>query len=162
MYIYICIYVYVYMYMCIYIDIYIHTYIYTYIYIYTVCTCTQTDPTRARGFNRHPFIYIYVCKGIHLYFDTRTSERHRDARVGVRFMGGCARVCARVGCICLRVRSPLRMHRCVCHAHAGVCVCMRGDFPWLRRVRPHVCPLSSGGHGRTCARCAAGKSPPRR
>jgi hypothetical protein len=53
------------------------------------------------------------------------------------------------GCICLRVQSPLRMHRCVYHAHARVCACMRGDFLWLRPVRPHVCPLSRGGRGRT-------------
>jgi hypothetical protein len=28
-----------------------------------------------------------------------------------------------------------------------VCACLRGDFPWLRPVRPHVGPLSRGGRG---------------
>ncbi len=51
------------------------------------------------------------------------------------------------GCICLRVQSPLRTHRCVHHAHACVCACMHGDFLWLRPVRPHVRPSSPGGRG---------------
>ena len=46
--------------------------------------CAQTDATRARGFNRHPFIYIYLCEGIHLYLDTSASERPRGTHVGVR------------------------------------------------------------------------------
>jgi hypothetical protein len=52
-----------------------------------------------------------------------------------------------LGCICLRVQSPLRTHRCAYHAHAGACAYMRGDFPWLRPVHPHVRPLSRGGCG---------------
>jgi hypothetical protein len=62
-----------------------------------------------------------------------------------------------LGCICLRVQSPLRMHRCVYHAHAGVCACMRGDFLWLRPVRPHVCPSLRGGRG-PHARAVRGRS----
>jgi hypothetical protein len=27
----------------------------------SICECTQTYATFARGFNRHPFIHIYVC-----------------------------------------------------------------------------------------------------
>jgi hypothetical protein len=55
-----------------------------------------------------------------------------------------------LGCICLRVQSALRTHRCAYHAHVGACPCMRGDFAWLRprssprlplvarRARPHA------------------------
>jgi hypothetical protein len=57
--------------------------------------------------------------------------------------GGCARVVD----ICLNVQSPFRMHRCVHHAHAGVCACMRGHFLWLRPVRPRVRPSLRGGRG---------------
>jgi hypothetical protein len=42
------------------------------------------------------------------------------------------------GCICLRVQSPLRTHRCAyhAHAHARVRACV-ATFPWLR---PGSCP----------------------
>ncbi len=63
--------------------------------------------------------------------------------------GGCARGCARVGCICLGVQSPFRMHRCAYHVQACVCVCVQcvAPFLWLRPVRPHICSLLRGGRG---------------
>jgi hypothetical protein len=72
-----------------------------------------------------------------------------EARVWACGCGGCARV----GCICLRVQSPLRMHRCVYHAHAGVRACMRGLLSMaLARSSPRP-PIAL----RCCARrCRAG------
>jgi hypothetical protein len=34
----------------------------------------------------HSSIYMGVCMDIYLYLDTRTSERHRGARVGVHLL----------------------------------------------------------------------------
>ncbi len=53
-----------------------------------------------------------------------------------------------MGCISLRVQSPLRMHRCVHHAHACVCACN----PWRlsiasARFAPKVRRWSRGGCG---------------
>ncbi len=103
-----------------------------------------------------------MCMDIRLYLDTCTSERHRGARVGVRLR----RVRARVRPC--RVASASGYHRRserigVPITRMLVCVrAMRGDFPWLRPVRPHVRPSSRGGRGRTRARCAAGPSTARR
>ena len=61
---------------------------------------------------------MYTCVGIHLYLAT-VLRSGIGTRVRACVRGGCARGRARVGCICLRVQAPLRMHRCVYHAHAG-------------------------------------------
>jgi hypothetical protein len=52
-----------------------------------------------------------------------------ETRVWACACGGTARGCARVGCLPSGTR-------CVYHVHAGVCACMRGEFRWLRPVRP--------------------------
>jgi hypothetical protein len=41
--------------------------------------------------------------------------------------------------------SDICMFIGILYAHAGVCACMRGEFPWLRPVRPHVFPWLRGG-----------------
>jgi hypothetical protein len=61
-----------------------------------------------------------------MYFGA--ASRHACGRA---FAAGARAGTPALGCICLRVRSPLRMHRCVYHVGAGVCA-MRGDFLWLR------------------------------
>ena len=128
----------------------------------SICMCTQADDTCIDGFTGiqcHPLIDVYIHVCVHLsIFRSMYLERPRATRVGVRLCG-CARGCARVRCIWLRVRSPFRMHRCVYHVHAAVCAGMRGHLLWIREpVRTHVCPLC----GRTRVLCAAGPSTPRR
>ncbi len=104
----------------------------------------------------HSSLYIWVCMDIHPYLDTCTSERHRDARVGVRLR---------------RVRAPVRprgLHQPqgavtapnapVCLSRACGCLCVHARS----LCRPHVLPLLRGGRGRTRARCAAGPSSPQR
>jgi hypothetical protein len=56
--------------------------------------------------------------------------------------GGRARGCERMGCMSLRVQSPLRTHLCV-YVRACGCVfraCVV-SFPWLRPVRPPRLPI---------------------
>jgi hypothetical protein len=87
----------------------------------------------------HRNIYINVCGHPSIF-------RYTYFGAAPSVCGGCARGCARVVCICLRVQSPLP-NAPVCLSRACVCACMRGDFLWLRPVRPHVRPLFRGGRG---------------
>ena len=127
------------------------------------CACARGQMTRVSMGARESSavhrsnIYLHVC--VHpSIFRHMCSERPRATRAGVRLCG-CARGCARARCLCRRVRSPFRMHRCVYHAHAGVCAGTRGHVLWIRGpVRTHGRAFC----GRTRARCTAGTSPPRR
>jgi hypothetical protein len=109
----------------------------------SICRCTR-HAYRWVHVDQLPSIHldIYVRMDVYVYLDTCTSERHRGALASARLCG-CARGRARVGCICLRVQSPLRMHRCVYHARAGVCACLQCDVLWIRPFDP------------TSARCCA-------
>ncbi len=107
----------------------------------------------ALGFNRHLFVY----RDIHLsVYGHPSIMRYMNLWIGIETRvpacgcGGCARGGARVECICLRVQSPLRMHRCVYHAHALNRVCIhawRLSMALNQPVRPHDCPLVRGGRG---------------
>jgi hypothetical protein len=129
-----------------------------------VCVPKQIGIGGCTCISRHPFSQIYVCVHghppifRHMYFAAASRRAcgravAADARAGARALG----------CICLRVQSPLRMHRCVYHGRKHmrrmrVCVRpMRGDFLRLRPVRPHVRPSSRGGRG-PHARAVRGRS----
>ncbi len=63
---------------------------------------------------------------------------------------------ARAGCICVRVQSQFRMHRCVCHAHAGVhawslCMASARLTPHSSVVACRARPHASAVHGRYIA-----------
>jgi hypothetical protein len=60
---------------------------------------------------------------MYLYLDTRTSERRRGARVGVRLLRARARVRPRRAASASRYNRRSRMHRCAYQAHKRVCAC---------------------------------------
>jgi hypothetical protein len=71
-----------------------------------------------------------------LYFGA--ASRHACGRA---FAAGARAGAPALGCICVRVISPLRKHRWAYHVCAGGCACKRGHFLWLRPVRPPHLPI---------------------
>ncbi len=87
------------------------------------------------------YIYVHGHPSIFRCVYFGAASRHACGRA---FAAG-----ARAGapaCICFRVQSPFRMHRCAYHVHAGVCARMRGDFLWICPFEPmpvNCCPAGA-------------------
>ncbi len=127
-----------------------------------VCVPKQIGIGGCTCISRHPFSQIYNVHGHSSIFRYMKLRSGVETRVWACGCGGCARVHPRWAASASGYsRRSERVG--VSITHMRVCVrAMRGDFLWLRPVRPRVCPLLRSRRGRTRARCAAGTSPPRR
>jgi hypothetical protein len=110
----------------------------------SICACTQTDATRARGFNRHPFIYIYMSVYGHL-------SKFRHMYFGAASRRACGRAFA-AAAPAWAASALAYNHRSECtgvsitRLRVCVCACVT-SFAWLRPFRPHGCPSVRGGRG---------------
>ncbi len=85
-----------------------------------VCVCARADVV-------WPSVQMCVCIDARVHGQLSTF---RYVYFGAASRRACERAVAAdaragapaLGCICLSVQSPLRMHRCACHAHAGACL----------------------------------------
>jgi hypothetical protein len=173
------VYVYIYLYIYIYNDVYIPvmylfcTYVHACMWVCTdtLCTqvsmrvCAQADATRIDACTcilRHRFSEIYNVHG-HPSIFRRMYFGAASRRACARAVAAGARAGApALGCICLRVQSPLRTHRCAYHACGCVFRACAVTFHGFGPFAPTSAHRRAAGAGRTRARCVAGGSPPRR
>jgi hypothetical protein len=92
----------------------------------SICVCSQTTRidwcTWIQSPCVHLNLYVYGHPSMFRFMHFGAPSRRTCGRA---FAAGARAGAPALGCICLRVQSPLRMHRCVYHALMCMRVCVR-------------------------------------